>query len=167
MELTIRTLQQNDASIIADAFYAQGWNKPVTQYEQYYAEQVLGKRVILIAFVADVFAGYITIVWKSDYPPFRDADIPEICDFNVLMAYQRRGIGSRLMDEAEQHIHERSQLAGIGVGMTADYGAAQQLYVRRGYIPDGNGLMYNHRSPSYGESVPIDDGLVLYFTKPL
>ena len=67
----------------------------------------------------------------------------------------------------EERIAARSRVAGIGVGMTADYGAAQRLYVRRGYVPDGRGLMTGGRPVAFGESVPVDDDLVLYFTREL
>ena len=45
--------------------------------------------------------------------------------------------------------------------------AGERLYVRRGYIPDGNGLVYHDRVVTYGEQVSVDDGLVLCFTKAL
>jgi GNAT superfamily N-acetyltransferase len=88
-------------------------------------------------------------------------------DFNVLPHHRRRGIGSRLMDAAERRIAERAPIAGIGVGMDRDYGAAQQLYVKRGYVPDGRGLTSHHRQLAWGETVTVDDGLALYFTKEL
>jgi hypothetical protein len=71
------------------------------------------------------------------------------------------------MNEAERMVRERSPVVGIGVGMDADYGAAQRLYVLRGYIPDGKGLTYKNRFVRYGEQVTVDDGLVLHFTKRL
>ena len=37
---------------------------------------------------------------------------------------------------------QRSDHAGIGFGLYADYGAAQRLYIKRGYIPDGRGAHY-------------------------
>ena len=70
--------------------------------------------------------------------------MPEINDFNVVPSYRRRGIGTALMDEAETLIRERSVEAGIAVGMYAEYGSAQRMYVLRGYVPDGLGLMANH-----------------------
>jgi len=130
-------------------------------------EQQERRRVVLVASVDDVFCGYINVVWEPDYPPFREAGIPELQDFNVLPHYRRQGIGSRLLAQAEQIVAARSKLVGIGVGMTADYGAAQRLYVQRGYIPDGRGLVYADRFPVYGEQVRVDDSLVLYFTKRL
>ena len=61
----------------------------------------------------------------------------------------------------------RGPVAGIGVGMTADYGAAQRLYIKRGYVPDGRGLVAGEHHVSWGETVRVDDDLVLYFTKPV
>ncbi len=113
------------------------------------------------------FAGYVTICWKSHYRPFRQAHIPEIVDFNVLPQFRRRKIGSRLLDEAERRIAEVHPVAGIGVGMTADYGAAQRMYVLRGYVPDGHGLMYEGHPAKYGKQITVDDDLALYFTKTL
>ena len=83
----------------------------------------------------------------------------------MLPEYRQRGIGTRLMDAAEELAFSRSPAVGIGVGMYADYGAAQRMYVRRGYVPDGRGLTYNNRVVEPGETVCVDDDLVLHFTK--
>lgn len=166
-DLIVRLLRAEDVQPIVDAFVAIGWNKPASQYERYLAEQHRGERVVLVAFLDEVFAGYLTIAWRSGYLPFQEAGIPEIVDFNVVPRFRRRGIGSRLMDAAEQQIARRSAVAGIGVGMDPDYGAAQRLYVKRGYVPDGRGLSSNGRQVRWGETVRVDDGLNLHFTKDL
>jgi len=165
--LTIRRLEAQDAEIIAAAFQQIGWNKPIARYETYLAQQVSGQRSVFVAFWEQTFAGYLTINWHSEYPPFRDQNIPEIQDFNVLPQLQRRGIGTSLMDEAEQLIARRSSIAGIGVGLYADYGPAQRLYILRGYVPDGKGLVYGHQVVAPGGHVVADDDLVLYLTKAL
>ena len=165
--LTIRLLAAEDIELIASAFAAIGWSKPAAQYERYLAEQRRGERDVLVAWWEGAFVGYLTIVWESGYRPFHEARIPEIVDFNVLPKLRRRGIGSRLMEEAERRISERSAVAGIGVGMDQDYGAAQRLYVKRGYVPDGRGLISHDRPVQWGETVTVDDGLVLHFTKDL
>jgi ribosomal protein S18 acetylase RimI-like enzyme len=113
------------------------------------------------------FAGYLTICWKSSYEPFRKESIPEITDFNVLPKFRRMRIGTQLMDRVEEEISRVSSIAGIGVGMTPDYGAAQRLYVLRGYIPNGLGLHWKDHHTQYGEQVRVDDDLVLYLTKEL
>jgi GNAT superfamily N-acetyltransferase len=165
--ITIREMLSSDPPIISAAFTAQGWNKPLDQYLRYWHESLQGIRLVLLAEVEAEFAGYLTIVWESDYPPFLRQGIPEIVDFNVLLKFRQRRIGTALMEAAEQHIAQRSPLAGIGVCLHTDYGAAQVLYARRGYVPDGRGIYYHDHHPQYGEQVRIDDDLVLYMTRQL
>ena len=89
----------------------------------------------------------------------------------MLPDLRRRGIGSRLLDAAEELIAARwplaASLARIGVGLDPDYGAAQRLYVERGYVPDGRGLAWRGQPVAYGQSVTVDDDLALYFTREL
>jgi GNAT superfamily N-acetyltransferase len=163
--LQIRLLEPQDVQPIADAFEAISWSKPASLYRRYLAQQSEGRRTALVAFKDGAFAGYLTINWQSDYPPFREAGIPEIQDFNVLPRLRRQGIGSALMDEAERRIAQRSAIIGIGVGLYADYGPAQRLYALRGYLPDGRGLIYQNQVMVPGSQVTVDDDLVLYLTK--
>lgn len=163
----IRPLNELDPKRIAEAFAAVGWNKPVEQYEQYLVEQAADLRAVLVAEVDGNFAGYVTIVWSSGYPPFREHDVPEIEDLNVLPAFRRRGIGTALMDGAEVLASARSSVVGIGVGMDPAYGPAQAMYVRRGYVPDARGLTSHGRHVAWGDTPKVDDELVLHFTKEL
>ena len=165
--LTLRKINQADCLIISNAFKAQHWDKPVSQYENYFKLQELGKRDIIIADWNKTFAGYLTIKWQSEYLPFKQANIPEVVDFNVLKKYQRLGIGTCLMDEAESRIQKVSQVVGIGFGVTEDYGAAQILYIKRGYIPDGKGLVKDVTSLKYGDKITVDDSLVFHLLKKL
>ncbi|MEC0238451.1 GNAT family N-acetyltransferase [Paenibacillus dokdonensis] len=167
MNISIRKIAENDPKIISDAFKEQGWDKPITLYERYIGEQNNGERVTLIAEADGQFAGYVNVIWKSYYPAFREESIPEVNDFNVLLKYRRLGIGSKLMDRAEEIISERSSVAGIGVGVFSDYGNAQVLYVKRGYVPDGKGIHNGQCYVAYGENVVINDDIVLYLTKNL
>lgn len=165
--LIVRLLRSDDIPQMAEALEQLGWNKPVSQYERYYAEQISNIRHVYVAIDNDAFAGYLTICWSSSYAAFRAAGIPEITDFNVLPQFRRQGIGTTLMDKAESEIAKVSPVAGIGVGMDPDYGAAQRLYVLRGYVPDGRGLHYKDHQIHYGEAINVDDSLVLYLTKKL
>ncbi len=166
-QLRLRAIRAGDPPVIEAAFTAQGWKKPARLYEFYLQEQAGGRRDVILTEIDGRFAGYLTVVWESSYPPFRAAGIPEIVDFNVLKCFQRRHVGSALMDEAERRIAARSPLAGIGVGLYPDYGPAQILYARRGYTPDGRGVYYRDHFPQPGQQVTLDDDLVLYFVKPL
>jgi GNAT superfamily N-acetyltransferase len=163
--LEIRPLRAGDPEMISGAMTAIGWNKPLSQYERYLAEQAAGTRDILVATVDDGYAGYVTVRWESPYEPF--GGIPEIQDFNVLPELRRRGIGTALMDAAEALVAERSAVVGIGVGLYPDYGQAQRMYVRRGYLPDGRGLIYDGRQVPPMEMIRNDDSATLMFTKQL
>jgi GNAT superfamily N-acetyltransferase len=167
VQAQVRLFDRLDIPEIAEAFEELGWNKPASQYERYLMEQVLKVRDMYIARVDGRFAGYLSICWYSSYAPFREKQIPEIMDFNVLPKFRRQGVGTQLMDRAEAEIANISTIAGIGVGMTPDYGAAQKLYVLRGYIPDGNGLYYMGRPTQYGQTLKVDDNLAVYLTKEL
>jgi GNAT superfamily N-acetyltransferase len=166
-EAYIRTFDSRDIPELTGAFEAIGWNKPASQYERYLIEQVYKVRDVYIARVKDQLAGYLTICWESTYEPFRARHIPEITDFNVLPGFRRMGIGTQLMDRAEAEIARVSPAAGIGVGMTPDYGAAQRLYILRGYVPDGNGLHHFGRPIHHGQVITVDDTLALYLVKEL
>jgi len=163
VDAVIRPLRDGDPPVIAAAFAEIGWDKPERQYLGYLTDQAAGLRDVLVATVDGVFAGYVTVFWESAY----FGGLPEISDFNVLPTYRRQGIGSRLMDAAEAMVSERSDVVGIGVGLYADYGQAQRMYVRRGYIPDGRGLMYDNKPVPPGDLVRIDDAAALMFTKRL
>jgi ribosomal protein S18 acetylase RimI-like enzyme len=165
MNVKIRLLQEEDIKPIVTAFQNVGWSKTPSQYQRYLLEQEEGGRMVLVAFNDEQFAGYLTIIWGSDYQSFRAEGIPEIQDFNVLPQVRRMGIGTRLMEKAEEIIARRSSVAGIGVGMTADYGAAQRLYVSRGYIPDGRGLVWRNDAVKYGQQITVDDDLILHLVK--
>jgi GNAT superfamily N-acetyltransferase len=164
-EYAIRALRDGDPVVISEAFDEIGWDKPVSQYEKYLSQQREGGRSVLVATVDEEFAGYVTVNWTSPYEPLDG--MPEVQDFNVLPKFRRRGIGSGLMDAAEALVAERSDIVGLGVGLCADYGTAQRMYVRRGYIPDGRGILYNLQQVPPGEMVRVDDDAVLMFTKSL
>jgi len=169
MGTLIRRLEESDCRLIADAFEQIGWSshKPLSQYERYFSEQQSGEREVLVALVDGAFAGYLAIVWHPEYEPFQKGGVPGIQDLNVLPEFRRRRIATALMDGAEEMIKARSSIVGVGVGMYADYGNAQRLYVKRGYVPDGRGLTYQGSVLKPMETAVVDDDLVLYFTKEL
>jgi GNAT superfamily N-acetyltransferase len=112
-------------------------------------------------------AGFLIIEPHSSYPPFRAGNIPEIADFNVLPHERGQGVGTALMDEAERRVAEGSSVVGLGVGLYADCGTAQRMYVRRGYLPGGAGVVLGGVSVPPGTLIRLDDDPVLMFTKVL
>jgi GNAT superfamily N-acetyltransferase len=163
----IRLLTVSDPETISAAFRNIGWRKLAAQYQKYLREQAAGTRICLVANVAGEFAGYVTVNWTPTYAAFLELNIPEIQDLNVLPAFRRRGIGTLLLDRAEQEIALRSNIAGIGVGLHPGNNQAQRLYAKRGYVPDGRGVTYRNRYVKEGMQVVLDDDLVLHLTKCL
>lgn len=165
-KVEISTLNESHIDEIVIAFKNIGWNKPRSIYETYLKEQSQNLRFILVAKVNGQFCGYVTIKFKSDYQQFSLNNIPEISDLNILPDFRKKGFGTTLIQQCENIAKERGYIQiGLGVGMTADYGSAQRLYVRLGYVPDGNGLHYKYRVANYSEAVTVDDDLVLYLKK--
>ena len=166
-EIVFRKLGEKDVSSIVDSFSQIGWNKPSSLFEKYLEEQKNNQRCVFLAFKENIFAGYITLKWQSEYPPFRMQNISEISDLNVLPKFRKQGIATGLLDLAEGEARTKSGVVGIGVGLTSDYGSAQKLYVQRGYLPDGHGITYDCQIISFGSKVTVDDALVLWLTKKL
>ena len=165
---TIRQAENDQADWLQASFDTyMGWEKPAGYFAALLARQARGELGLLLALSESTYLGHCSLVWRSAYPGFRDRGIPETQDLNVRPDFRRRGIGSALLDEAERRIAERSDFAGIGFGLYADYGAAQRLYVKRGYVPDGRGLHYGVNPAVAGETYRVDDDLVLYLVKIL
>ncbi len=57
-------------------------------------------------------------------------------------------------------------MVGLGVGLYSDYGAAQRIYVRRGYLPDGAHHV-RQRTIEPGSQVAIDDDATLMMVRTL
>ena len=163
--IEIKLLQQEDIPLLVSAFKAANWPKSSSLFEQYLAEQQTQQRLIWVAYQNGNPAGYVTLKWRSDYPPFQENHIPEIADFNILPQYRRQGVGTLLLNQVETIAFEQAAVIGIGVGLYADYGAAQRLYILRGYVPNGLGVTYQYQVVKPGENVCLDDNLILWFTK--
>jgi GNAT superfamily N-acetyltransferase len=163
--IAIRPLESADVDALAEAFAS--WPKPRAHFERYAAEHAAGLRVVLVARRGEEVCGYGVIVWRPDYPPFRESGIPEIQDLNVLPGFRGEGIATGLLDAAEALAATRSPVVGIGVGLYADYGPAQRLYAVRGYLPDARGASWRDRPVRGGEPVIADDDLVIHLTKSL
>jgi len=163
----IRGMQEADIDYFADAFFALGWGDRREALQLYYNEQAASLRVVLVAEYNSVPAGYVTLVPSAAVGPFAGQHIPEIKDFNVLPSFRRLGVGSRLMDEIEAVAKKTCGQIALGVGLYGDYGAAQRMYVKRGYIPDGSGVWWGNNNLAPYKNCVNDDDLNLFFVKQL
>lgn len=166
-EILIRDMVKGDARIITEEEVAQGWNQSIEKYEMRLCHQTEGKTIALIAEYQRNVAGYINVYPDSKWGSFANQGYPEIVDFGVLEKYRNHGIGSRLMDVAEEVASRYSNVVYLGVGLHSGYGSAQRMYVKRGYIPDGTGVWYGEKiCPQYADCCN-DDDLVIYMSKKL
>ena len=137
--LVIRRMASSDSEALAETFLE--WHKPLSQFENYYLEHLLEKRLVLVALLDDEAVGYTTLVWESPYTHFWRRRIPEVVDLNVWPTYQRQGIGTALIARCESEAAKRGfSHLGISVVQSDEYAKAERLYRALGYEPDGFGI---------------------------
>ena len=167
-KLLIRNMEEADARVFTDEEIAQGWEADISKYRERLRDQAEGKCVSLTAEYDGHPAGYVNVYLKGLGGAFRGKGLPEIVDFGVLEKYRNRGIGSKLMDAAEQIAGQYADTVWLGVGLHNGYGSAQRMYVKRGYIPDGSGVWYQGKPcEQYASGLANDDDLQLFFSKKL
>src|SRR5690349_14973548 len=84
-----------------------GHRGPAELFGRYLAEQAAGDRVVVVAEAQGRPVGYLGVLWRSDYQPFRAGGIPEIVDLNVQPRHRRQGLGTALLDAAEATVASR------------------------------------------------------------
>ncbi len=166
-QIRIRDLEEADAEKIAAAERAQGWEASADKYHIRLKDAKAGRAVALAAEYEGETAGYINIYCNCTGGPFAGSGLPEIVDFGVLQKYRQHGIGTKLMDAAEEIAGRYADTVCLGVGLHQGYGSAQRMYVKRGYVPDGSGVWYAGRICEPYSACCNDDDLVLYFSKNL
>lgn len=138
-QVIVRKMVAEDVAHLAHAFAHM--HKTLAQYARYWQENGAGQRVTLVAEYEGHIVGYTNIIWSSEYESFRRQDIPEINDMNVVASLRSNGIGSQLVEAAEELVRQSGKpIIGIGVGVTPDYAIAQRLYPKLGYVADGTGI---------------------------
>ena len=167
-KLVIRTMEEADGPVFVKEYTAQGWHPDPAGYQMRLKAQAEGKCIALTAVYLGNPAGSVYLYLTVREGPFKGKGWPMIVDFSVLEKYQRKGIGSKLMDTAEQIASACSDTVCLGVGLCKEYGEAQRMYVKRGYIPDGSGIWYRDKQcVQYETACTVDDDLVLYLSKVL
>ncbi len=79
----------------------------------------------------------------------------------------RRGGGATLLMEAAGHLARDRGITTLGItaGLSGQYGPAQRMYGRRGYIPDGRDACQGQRPLSQGMQVSMGHDLITWLTK--
>ncbi len=112
--------------------------------------------------------GFGILNFEPKYRLYQKLDIPEIQDLNVIPQAREQGVATALLNAFENLARDQGkQEIGISVGLTKDYGAAQRLYVKQGYIPDGYGVTHDRQVVEKGQRYALDDDLALMMVKEL
>lgn len=169
IECHIRPLREQDIAVLGDLYFP--WStreETIAKWSGYLDEQQNGARMARIVEQHGKIVGYGNLLPASQYPHFKQNRIPEINDVWVYEESRKKGVATALIAHFEQLAkHKGYTKIGMGVGLYKDYGAAQRLYFRLGYQPDGEGITYKHAAVIPGEKYAVDDGLILWLTKRL
>lgn len=165
---TVEKASVDDLDAVIALARAMGGAVDVGYYQYSFGLNDAGERDVYLARLGGEGVGFVMLNWKPKYKYFAQENMPEIQDLNVLEAYRGRGFGRALVAHCEGIARAAGHgQIGIGVGLTASYGAAQRLYVQMGYVPDGFGVTYDRQGVRHGERVAVDDDLSLMLVKGL
>ena len=154
-----------------DAFQGSmpSWNG--REYARRLAYQQRGLAVQLVAWAGDIAVGRSMVVlpghpeWSAS--AFREG-CPELRDIGVADAWQRRGIGGRLVVASEDEAHAAGyERVGLAVGLDDGYEAARGLYERWGYaFAHGPFVQAARLEGEDGAALPVA-GVCVYLVKRL
>lgn len=169
-DVLIRPLQITDIPKIVRRFCFP-WSTPEKSkdlWDTYYLEQQKGVRTVGVIEKDNEILGYGSLLKKQECPFFVNKNIPEINAVWIDENHRRQGLGTALIKWLEELASQQGYCQiGIGVGLYRDYGAAQKLYFRLGYAPEGSGITYKGQPTVAGENYPLDDDLILWLTKAI
>jgi GNAT superfamily N-acetyltransferase len=139
-----------------------------SEARRYLTQHMEPDGISLIATSGGDAVGFVAIIWQSGYAGFRTRGIPLVHQISVSEPWRRRGVGTMLMDAAEKQAVDRGiATLGITVGLFDEYGPAQRMYGRRGYIPDGRGSCQGQRPLAEGTQVRLDHDVIIWLTKDI
>lgn len=165
----VRLAVTDDIPALDAIALAQNSQKAADYFARCLEEQAAGRRLVFVAGLGDAApAGYGMLNFNPQYALYKRLGIPEIQDLNVVPEARKQGLATAIIHHCETIARERGcEDIGISVGLYPDYGPAQRLYVKLGYIPDGYGVTYDRQTVRPGEMRPVDDDLCLMMLKYL
>ena len=169
IECHIRPLREQDIAVLGDLYFP--WStreETIAKWRGYLDEQQNEARMARIVEQHGKIVGYGNLLPASQYPHFKQNRVPEINDVWVYEESRKKGVATALIVHFEQLAKQKGYTTiGMGVGLYRDYGAAQRLYFKLGYQPDGEGITYKQAAVIPGEKYAVDDDLILWLIKRL
>jgi hypothetical protein len=141
--MEVRQLQSSDTESLARTFATS--MRPADFFQRCERDQWSGKRVVLVAFEPTGPAGFAVLTWRSNYPPFEFAGVPEIGELTVANGPKADTIARALLAQAELLVQERGYAR---VGLSAGAGdLAERFIAQSEYLPDGRGRHLTRGGP--------------------
>jgi len=166
--MKIEALSATNIQFIVESDGGNGWKHDAAVWADRLRKTEDNEQVTLVALIEGQAVGYGSLVWTPDYSSFAEAGIPEVHDVVTAKRYRGQGVATKIIHQLERAAVAKGRcVVGIGVGLYADYGAAQRLYTRLGYVPDGSGATYKCVHVEPGSQYRVDDHLILWLTKRL
>ena len=163
MDLDIRQATETDISSLYDLYEIIG-KKDDGYFESCFEKECF----ILIASQNKQDIAFGVLNFDPKYNLYQKLEIPEIQDLNVIPEVRQQGVATTLVHSFEEIAKDQgAEKIGISVGLTKDYGPAQRLYCKLGYMPDGYGVTYDREGVTVGASCLVDDDLCLMMVKSL
>ena len=144
IDIDIRIMNDDDIPFIcrADGDESQ---KNMDYLKRQLENQEKNECIALLALYNGAAAGYVFLYYRCRWGGMAGCNIPGIVDLIVFEKYRRKKIATILLDIAEDIAKQHSNKIYLDVCLNSDYGAAQRLYIKRGYIPDGKGVYYKEK----------------------
>lgn len=121
----------------------------------------------LLALYNGEIAGYVFLYYKCRWGGLANCNLPCIIDLIVFEKYRNNRIATALMDMAERIAKKHNNRIYLDVCLNSEYGPAQRLYAKRGYVPDGKGVYYQEKVCETNAVCKNDDELTLCLVKEL
>lgn len=166
-DIRLKDIEEQDCERLAEVFLTKGYDESMHLYQTYLSDATVGIKDVILACSLDEIVGYVVINWQSSYEDFKEEGIPEIQDIQVLSNWRRKGIATKLMDEAEKRATNKANYCAVGVGLSEAYEALQNLYEKRNYLPDGKGIFYIQPMVIQNDQLEVYDNQALMMIKHL
>lgn len=164
MKATVRSMCESDAAAFDYEYTLSGEVKSGETFTTLYARQRMKKAAVYVAEFEGKLLGYVVVCFEVT---LQGSVIVHIEDLFVLPLFRKCGVGASLLDFAEGEIERRFDKVHASIGIGAAYGAAQRLFIKRGYLPDGQGARYNGRILQEGAQAINTRSLCLKYCKEL
>lgn len=162
----VRIMHYNDIPLIclADGDESQ---KNITYLKRQLDNQQKQECSALLALYHGEVSGYVFLYYQCRWGGLGGCKIPSVVDLIVFKKYRRKKIATILLDLAEDIARHHCDKIYLDVCLNSDYGPAQKLYAKRGYIPDGKGVYYENKICETNAVCKNNDDLTLCLIKEL